>query len=88
MICIKKKYWYKTYNKKSKRFSHITTTFKVSAAVKLEEETGADIKFINLSGGVGIPYTPDQTPNDIMAIGEGVRKAFEEMKEKYDIMYL
>ena len=29
-------------------------------AVELEKETGADIKFINLSGGVGIPYTPDQ----------------------------
>ncbi len=29
-------------------------------AVKLKEETGADIKFINLSGGVGIPYRPDQ----------------------------
>ena len=41
-------------------------------AVKLKEETGADIKFINLSGGVGIPYRPDQEPNDIFAIGEGV----------------
>ena len=28
-------------------------------AVRLEKETGADIKFINLSGGVGIPYKPD-----------------------------
>lgn len=48
-------------------------------AVKLEKETGADIKFINLSGGVGIPYRPDQEPNDIRAIGEGVRKVFEEV---------
>jgi len=48
-------------------------------AVKLEKETGADIKFINLSGGVGIPYTPDQEPNDIRAIGEGVRKVYEEV---------
>ncbi len=48
-------------------------------AVELKEETGADIQFINLSGGVGVPYTPDQEPNDIMAIGEGVRKAFEEI---------
>ena len=38
-------------------------------AVKLEKETGADIKFINLSGGVGIPYKPDQEPNVIRAIG-------------------
>ena len=48
-------------------------------AVELREETGADITFINLSGGVGIPYTPDKEPNDIMVIGEGVRKAFEEV---------
>lgn len=48
-------------------------------AVKLKEETGAHIAFINLSGGIGIPYRPDQTPNDIMVIGEGVRKAYEEV---------
>lgn len=48
-------------------------------AVQLEKETGADIKFINLSGGVGIPYQPDQEPNDIRVIGEGVRKVFEEV---------
>ncbi|MDE5908115.1 MAG: diaminopimelate decarboxylase [Lachnospiraceae bacterium] len=48
-------------------------------AVQLEKETGADIKFINLSGGVGIPYQPDQEPNDIKVIGEGVRKVFEEV---------
>ena len=48
-------------------------------AVRLKNETGADISFINLSGGVGIPYTPDKEPNDIMVIGEGVKKAFEEI---------
>ena len=48
-------------------------------AVKLKEETGAHITFINLSGGVGIPYRPDQEPNDIHAIGAGVKKAYEEV---------
>ena len=48
-------------------------------AVKLKEETGAHITFINLSGGIGIPYRPEQEPNDIMAIGEGVRKVYEEV---------
>ena len=48
-------------------------------AVELKEETGASIEFINLSGGVGVPYHPDEQANDIMAIGEGVRKAFEEI---------
>ena len=48
-------------------------------AVRLKKETGADIRFINLSGGVGIPYRPDQEPNDIRAIGEGVRRVYEEV---------
>ena len=48
-------------------------------AVELKNETGCDIKFINLSGGVGVAYKPDQQSNDIFAIGEGVRKAYEEI---------
>ena len=48
-------------------------------AVELKNETGCHIAFINLSGGVGIPYKPEQTANDIMVIGEGVRKAYEEV---------
>ncbi len=51
--------------------------FKV--AVELKEETGASIEFINLSGGVGIAYRPGQPQNDIMEIGEGVRRAYEEV---------
>ena len=38
-------------------------------AVDVQKETGVHIAFINLSGGVGIPYKPWQEPNDIMAIG-------------------
>ncbi len=48
-------------------------------AVDLQEKTGCHIAFINLSGGVGVPYRPDQPENDILAIGEGVRKQFEEI---------
>ncbi len=48
-------------------------------AVRLKKETGADIRFINLSGGIGIPYRPDQEANDIRVIGEGVRKVYEEV---------
>ncbi len=53
------------------------TLFEV--AVQLKEETGANITFINLSGGIGIPYRPEQEPNDIIAIGEGVRAVYEEV---------
>lgn len=48
-------------------------------AVDLKEKTGCHITFINLSGGVGIPYKPDQESNDILAIGEGVRKVYEKV---------
>ncbi|MEE1032371.1 MAG: diaminopimelate decarboxylase [Ruminococcus sp.] len=48
-------------------------------AVKLKEETGADIQFINLSGGIGIPYKPDQEPNDIRVIGQGVKRVYDEV---------
>lgn len=47
-------------------------------AVELMNKLDVNITFINLSGGVGIPYRPDQEPNDIFAIGEGVRKVYEE----------
>lgn len=48
-------------------------------AVKLKKEHDVNITFINLSGGIGIPYKPDEKPNDIFAIGEGVRKVYEEI---------
>ena len=48
-------------------------------AVELQRETGCHIAFINLSGGIGIPYRPEQPENDIVVIGEGVRKAYEEI---------
>lgn len=48
-------------------------------AVDLKEETGVAVEFINLSGGVGIPYRPEQTPNDILAIGAGVEKVYNEV---------
>ncbi|MDO5402147.1 MAG: diaminopimelate decarboxylase [Eubacteriales bacterium] len=48
-------------------------------AVELRDKTGADIKFVNLSGGIGIPYRPDQEANDIAVIGEGVHRAYDEV---------
>lgn len=48
-------------------------------AVEIYKKTGVKLDFINLSGGVGVPYTPDKEPNDILAIGDGVRKVYEEV---------
>ena len=46
-------------------------------AAELHKELGATIDFVNLSGGVGIPYRPEQEPADIIAIGQGVKEAYE-----------
>lgn len=46
---------------------------------EISKELGIRFDFINLSGGVGIPYSPDQTPNDIMAIGQGVHRVYDEV---------
>ncbi len=48
-------------------------------AVRLHKATGAHIAFVNLSGGVGVDYRPEQPANDIQVIGEGVRKQFEKI---------
>ena len=48
-------------------------------AVRLRNATGAHIAFINLSGGVGVDYRPEQPCCDIMAIGEGVRRQYEQI---------
>ncbi|MBY4796877.1 diaminopimelate decarboxylase [Collinsella sp. AGMB00827] len=48
-------------------------------AVRLKNKTGCKIGFINLSGGVGVPYQPEETPANIAAIGKGVQQAYEEV---------
>lgn len=48
-------------------------------ALEIREKTGVTLSFINLSGGIGVNYHPNQEPNDIALIGEGVRKAYEEV---------
>ena len=46
-------------------------------AVEVVAETGVELDFINLSGGVGINYQPEGEENDIAVIGQGVRQAYE-----------
>ncbi|MBO5246994.1 MAG: diaminopimelate decarboxylase [Eubacterium sp.] len=47
--------------------------------VEIKETLGIEISFVNLSGGVGIAYHPDQTANDIAAIGRLVHQAYDEV---------
>jgi diaminopimelate decarboxylase len=48
-------------------------------AVHIKEETGIELSFINLSGGIGVPYLPDAEPADIFVIGEGVHSVYDEI---------
>jgi diaminopimelate decarboxylase len=48
-------------------------------AVELRDKTGVDIRFINMSGGIGVPYKPDQESNDISVIGASVHKVYDEV---------
>lgn len=47
--------------------------------LEIREQTGVSLDFINLSGGIGVNYHPDQEENDIAKIGEGVREVYEEI---------
>ena len=66
-------------NTVSNEYYPVLASILFELAAELREKTGADIKFINLSGGIGVPYRPEEEANDILAIGEGVRKAYEEI---------
>ena len=66
-------------NTVSNEYYPVLAAILFNLAVEVKENLDIDISFINLSGGIGIPYLPDQEPNDIFAIGEGVRRQFEEI---------
>ena len=51
-------------------------------ALEIREKLGITLSFIDLSGGMGIPYTPEEEPVDIFAVGEGVRRAYDEVLTK------
>ena len=48
-------------------------------AVRLRNATGADFRFINLSGGIGVDYRPEQPSCNIQTIGDGVRTRYEQI---------
>ena len=66
-------------NTKTNEYYPVLAGILFRIAAELHEETGADIRFINLSGGVGIPYSPDEEANDIAVIGSGVHKVYDEI---------
>ena len=47
--------------------------------LEIREKLGITISFVDMAGGVGIPYRPGEKAIDIAAAGEGVRRAYEEI---------
>lgn len=51
----------------------------LNLALEAREKAGVEISFIDLSGGIGIPYRPEQSPVNIAAIGEATREVYERL---------
>lgn len=46
--------------------------------IEIQKKLGVRIEFVNLGGGVGIPYKPEQKPVDLKFVSEGIKKLYEE----------
>ncbi len=57
----------------------LTARLMFETAVEIYETLGIRLEFVNLGGGVGIPYRPEETPVDLEAVGAGIRAAYEEI---------
>ena len=45
--------------------------------IELSKELGISFEFVNLGGGIGIPYKPEQQPVDLDRVGQGIKQAYE-----------
>lgn len=50
-------------------------------ALEIHEKVGIDFEFVNIGGGIGIPYKPDQKAMSLERVGEGIRDAYAELVE-------
>ncbi len=50
-------------------------------ACELQDKLGLQLEFVNLGGGVGIPYRPEQQPVDLVTVSQGIRAAYQELIE-------
>ena len=51
-------------------------------AGEIHDKLGIDFEFVNIGGGIGIPYRPDQKAMDLERVGSGIRDAYAELVEK------
>ncbi len=56
-----------------------TARIMFNLAAQIKSQLGVDFEFVNLGGGLGIPYSPDELPVDLKTVGEGVEKLFREI---------
>lgn len=54
-------------------------------AVEIKERLGIAVEFINLGGGIGLPYTLEQKPVDINAVGQGIRAKYDDILRKVQL---
>ncbi len=48
-------------------------------ALRLHSETGVRLEFVNLGGGIGIPYRPEDSPVDLAAVGAGIQQLYNQL---------
>lgn len=46
--------------------------------VEIHQKLGIRMEFVNLGGGIGIPYRPEQAPVDIEYVGNGIQRKYQE----------
>ncbi len=44
---------------------------------EISRDAGIRFDFVNIGGGIGIPYRPEQNPVDLNAVSSGIRDAYE-----------
>lgn len=54
-----------------------TVNMLVDLVIEISNEVGITFEFINMGGGIGIPYKPEQEPVDLEYVGNEVKKIYE-----------
>ncbi|MFW6254486.1 MAG: diaminopimelate decarboxylase family protein [Chitinivibrionales bacterium] len=49
--------------------------------VDLHTELGIKLEFVNIGGGIGIPYKPDQEPVNLRVVSEGIKRKYNKIIE-------
>ena len=59
-----------------------TTKMLFDLVIEISKKLKIDFEFVNLGGGIGIPYRPEQKPIDIEALGARIKSTYEDKIEK------